>query len=405
MNAMPHPTGQHGRRMLATLTGTTALLATGTGLVATPAPAMASTEGNIQTCARAGESAGFGNHTAMAISIGMAESSCSRTAKLTNKDSYRSIDRGLWQINNHYHSEIDDNCAYDIDCNASAALSISNKGTNWIPWSTYKDGTYKKFTQASRVAAAQIVGHNYRPVNHTGSDILAEDSTGTGYFLHLNQSSAFDDRLNLGTGWSYRTLASVGRLGDDEMPSVLAQTNTGEGYLLRFSGTGAFAGRQDLGVGWSYRSLTPLGDVNSDGSSDVLGVTTSGEAFVLHFSATGTLTSRDSLGTGWTYTAFAGLGAIGSDGTTGLLAVDSKGEGWLQRFDASGRWLGRTLLGSGYTYTTLVGVGDVNDDGLPDVLGVADGTASILHFDANGDFVSRTVLGAGWSGYATRMTS
>ncbi len=61
-----------------------------------------------------------------------------------------SRDRGLWQINDCYHS-YSDACAFDPACNARAMAAISSGGTNWRPWSTYTAGVY-----ANHLGVAQI---------------------------------------------------------------------------------------------------------------------------------------------------------------------------------------------------------------------------------------------------------
>lgn len=52
---------------------------------------------------------------------------------------------GLWQINLRAHREYAATSLYDPTANAKAALMISNRGTNWKPWSTFNSGAYKKF--------------------------------------------------------------------------------------------------------------------------------------------------------------------------------------------------------------------------------------------------------------------
>lgn len=56
-----------------------------------------------------------------------------------------SRDRGLWQINDCYHPDVSDRCAYNPQCNGRAMLSISGNGRNWRPWSTYKNGAYHQY--------------------------------------------------------------------------------------------------------------------------------------------------------------------------------------------------------------------------------------------------------------------
>jgi hypothetical protein len=106
-------------------------------------------------CANAWKSAGLSAGTAVtATAVGLAESSC--TASATNSNGATSgcprgsVDRGMWQINGCYHSEVSSACAFNAVCNAQAAFRISSSGTNWRPWSTYNSGAYR-----SRLADAQ----------------------------------------------------------------------------------------------------------------------------------------------------------------------------------------------------------------------------------------------------------
>merc|ERR1712039_780611 len=89
----------------------------------------------------AGHRGATGCHDAVAVAL--AESSGNCDAKNFNTDSHHSEDRGLWQINNYWHKEVSDSCAFNCKCNAKSAYTISNKGTNFSPWSTYKSGAYK----------------------------------------------------------------------------------------------------------------------------------------------------------------------------------------------------------------------------------------------------------------------
>jgi len=102
--------------------------------------------------------AGFGPRaTDIAYAVAMAESGGKATAHNTNKktgdNSY-----GLFQINmigdmgpnrrKQFHLKSNDELL-DPLTNAKAAYAISNKGTNWSPWSTYKTGAYKKHLHKS----------------------------------------------------------------------------------------------------------------------------------------------------------------------------------------------------------------------------------------------------------------
>src|SRR6185312_15852567 len=87
-------------------------------------------------CAQVGYNAGFrGNPLVTAVAVAMAESRCNPSAYAYNGASgdcpSGSTDRGLWQINNCYHPTVGDTCAYDPQCNANAAYSISGAGSSW----------------------------------------------------------------------------------------------------------------------------------------------------------------------------------------------------------------------------------------------------------------------------------
>ncbi len=61
---------------------------------------------------------------------------------------------GLWQINLRAHPEYAATSLYDPNANAIAAFKISNRGTNWKPWTTFNNGAYKKFMPAKPATPA-----------------------------------------------------------------------------------------------------------------------------------------------------------------------------------------------------------------------------------------------------------
>lgn len=89
--------------------------------------------------------AGFrGNGLRMAYAIAMAESGGNATASNSVGNS-AGTDRGLFQLNSYYHSEVSDKEAYDALANAKAAYRISHGGTNWSAWSSFHNNSYKQF--------------------------------------------------------------------------------------------------------------------------------------------------------------------------------------------------------------------------------------------------------------------
>lgn len=108
-------------------------------------------------CAQSAQQAGFPKSSMVtAVAVAMAESSCDPHATGQNAPGgacpHGSKDRGLWQINDCYHPQVTDACAYDPLCNAKAALSISSGGTDWTPWTTYKSGAYKMWLDEAQAA-------------------------------------------------------------------------------------------------------------------------------------------------------------------------------------------------------------------------------------------------------------
>lgn len=107
-------------------------------------------------CAVPAHQVGFKEHRAViAVAVGMAESYCRPRAKGKNGATggcpNGSVDRGLWQINSCYHPEVSKHCAFTPECNARAAKRISDRGTDWSPWSAYNSGTYRTYlTDAKR---------------------------------------------------------------------------------------------------------------------------------------------------------------------------------------------------------------------------------------------------------------
>ncbi|RUS28044.1 hypothetical protein BC938DRAFT_482414 [Jimgerdemannia flammicorona] len=103
------------------------------------------------------KSAGFtGNGWVIAVAIAIAESQGWTQAVLINTDCSR--DRGLWQINSRWHSEVSDAQAFDPTGNARAAFTISSGGSNWQPWTTYTSGAYQSHMADAQTAVNSVNG-------------------------------------------------------------------------------------------------------------------------------------------------------------------------------------------------------------------------------------------------------
>lgn len=103
-----------------------------------------------------------GSKLALAGAIAAAESGLSVTAVGYNGPTAGcpsgSQDRGLWQINNCYNPSVSTSCAFDGACNARAMASISGKGSDWQPWSTYTEGRYYAYLSIAEGAAKLVCG-------------------------------------------------------------------------------------------------------------------------------------------------------------------------------------------------------------------------------------------------------
>ncbi|WP_220199441.1 transglycosylase SLT domain-containing protein [Ktedonospora formicarum] len=91
--------------------------------------------------------AGFTGHGLdVIVAIAHAESSLNPKNCNVNSDSRRTLDRGILQINNYWHSEVTDACAFDPQCAFEQGYRISSHGTHFTRvWSTYDSGAYRRY--------------------------------------------------------------------------------------------------------------------------------------------------------------------------------------------------------------------------------------------------------------------
>lgn len=105
--------------------------------------------------------AGFtGDGLNKAVAVALAESGGNPQAVGVNADKWRSRDRGLWQINNHWHPEVTDAQAFNPASAAKAAYTISHAGRDWSQWSTWPVAAGAQLGRARMgIAQAQQAGH------------------------------------------------------------------------------------------------------------------------------------------------------------------------------------------------------------------------------------------------------
>lgn len=95
---------------------------------------------------------------ATGIGVSTAESGRRRKAANRSGNTPPSTDRGPWQINDHWHPEVSDECAYSWGCSTQAAHSISNGGSDWSAWTTYHADIGRPYRRAARAAIKGSAG-------------------------------------------------------------------------------------------------------------------------------------------------------------------------------------------------------------------------------------------------------
>lgn len=98
-----------------------------------------------------------GERIAIATAIAKAESSF-RPWITNTVGNAKGTDRGLFQINDYWHSEVSDTCAFSASCNTRAAVRISKTATTWNEWWTWKNGKHLPYMTSSRAAQASVCG-------------------------------------------------------------------------------------------------------------------------------------------------------------------------------------------------------------------------------------------------------
>ena len=153
---------------------------------------------NAQVCGAVAAKGGFSYNTfistnagsypiiVVAVAVALAESGCQYNVYLCDPSLARgyyppvscpagtgSYDRGLWQINSYYHSDVSDACAFQVQCNAAAAFLISGKGRNWSPWVPYNSGAWASYIS---LAEQSVYGFSFLLQSHGDGTCLDADS-------------------------------------------------------------------------------------------------------------------------------------------------------------------------------------------------------------------------------------
>ena len=148
----------------------------------------------------------------IAVAIAWAESGLRTDAIGYNRDpdthQVLSRDRGLWQINDYWHPDVSDACAFDRYCNAQAMYRISSNGTNWHPWSTYENGAYRQYFAAAMIAVSALLAPAQPTPKPSPADATLAYIRNGGGPIHAIASllqALFDETMDAKYGPGHRT--------------------------------------------------------------------------------------------------------------------------------------------------------------------------------------------------------
>lgn len=101
------------------------------------------------------KNAGFtGEDIVTGIAVVLAESGGNTLSENSQNNTPPSTDRGLWQINDYWHSGVSDECAFDPSCASAYAFKLfTNRGNKFTDWAAYNAGTYTTYLERARAAA------------------------------------------------------------------------------------------------------------------------------------------------------------------------------------------------------------------------------------------------------------
>ncbi len=201
-----------------------------------------------------------------------------------------SLDRGILQINSHWHGEVTDAQAYDPAQAFQQAFRMSG-GTNFGAWTTYKSGAYKQFlggvmpvlsstgevadfcdadqfqpakTQDAcgffAVACVDAAAPAGKPCTKTVSQVISESLS---WYAQYNGDNSISNTNGMTLGQEYQLLKQVGlqyyALGLN-INQIRQWVKAGFPVII----AGAEAGMYDMGLGdvvpyyWNYQSFNHI---------------------------------------------------------------------------------------------------------------------------------------------------
>ena len=93
----------------------------------------------------------YGKGLVNGLAVVYAETAGTLDPKITNTagNNPPSTDRGLWQLNSYWHSEVSDACAFDPVCSTKEAFRIYSANGGFGSWSAFNNGGYQKYMHAA----------------------------------------------------------------------------------------------------------------------------------------------------------------------------------------------------------------------------------------------------------------
>ncbi|GAB1510924.1 FG-GAP-like repeat-containing protein [Actinophytocola sp. KF-1] len=364
------------------------------------APAQAA--GDIDLCVSVGRAAGFaGENLVTAVAVAMAESGCDPKATGYNDGPPASVDRGLWQINDYWHDEVTDACAYDAACNARAAYRISDGGDDWTPWATYNNDTYLRYMSQAR-AATGISAPPRRAAKSVNGDLYDDavgvDPSGVAFVYRGQPGGDLTTPTRLGPGWDGYRWMGVNDSNADGHADLWAVGGDAL-YYWNNRGDGTFNGVLRVGGGWSAMEWAAFADVNGDDKTDILG-RDGGQMYLYIGKGGGRFAVRYHVSSGW-----AGLGRhvaadADGDGDGDIWATNGLGQlyYWAR---GTGSYATARQVGTGWNAFRQMTAMDVNGDGRADLLAIRASDDKLLQWlgTGTGTLGAGTEIGVGWSGW------
>jgi hypothetical protein len=223
------------------------------------------------------------------VAIAQAESDLMPLRQGINTDG--SLDRGILQINSHWHAEVTEEQAYNPTQSFVQAFRISGGGADFNAWNTYKNGSYKQFIEGVQpmlsstgevadfcdadqfqpsktqdacgffaVACVDAAAPAGSPCTKTVAAVIAEAEN---WYAQYNGDNSISNQDGMTTAQEYQLLKQVGLQYyplNNDVNQIRQWVKAGFPVII----AGGEAGMYDMGLGnvvpyyWNYQSLNHI---------------------------------------------------------------------------------------------------------------------------------------------------